>query len=106
MDIIPKTSETILSTTIKKQFEINEAWLSTNWPGVCDLLQKVTIPTLIITGTEDEAIPSGNALILVDKIPGAWLVQIKDAGHGLMYQYPKNFTNIVETFLNITGTMT
>ena len=25
LDIIPKTSETILSTTIKKQFEINEA---------------------------------------------------------------------------------
>lgn len=103
LDMIPKTSETILSTTLKKQFEINEAWLSTNWPGVCDLLQKISIPTLIITGTEDVAIPSENALILVDKIPGAWLVQIKDAGHGLMYQYPKNFTNIVETFLNITG---
>jgi len=105
LDMIPKTSETILSTTVKKQFEINEGWLSTTWSGVCDLLQEVTNPSLIITGTEDEAIPSGNSLILVDKIPGAWLVQIEDAGHGLMYQYPEIFTGIVKTFLNVTGTI-
>jgi len=103
LDMIPKSSETILSTTVKKQFEINEGWLSTNWSGVCDLLQEGTNPSLIITGTEDEAIPSGNSLILVDKIPGAWLVQIEDAGHGLMYQYPEIFTEIVKTFLNVPG---
>jgi pimeloyl-ACP methyl ester carboxylesterase len=100
LELIPKTSETILPSTVKKQFEINEDWLSTNWSGVCDLLQKVTKPSLIITGIEDEAIPSGNSLILVDKIPGSWLVQIQGAGHGLMYQYPKTFTEIIETFLN------
>lgn len=104
LDLIPKTSETILSSTVKKQFEINEHWLSTNWSGVCDLLQKVTNPSLIITGIEDDAIPSGNSLILVDKIPGSWLVQIEGAGHGLMYQYPKTFTEIVETFLNVSDT--
>jgi len=105
LELIPKTSETILPSTVKKQFEINEDWLSTNWSGVCDLLQKVTKPSLIITGIEDEAIPSGNSLILVDKIPGSWLVQIEGAGHGLMYQYPKTFTEIVETFLNVSGTI-
>ncbi len=103
LDTIPKSPEIILSTTLKKQFEINENWLSKNWTGVCDQLQKMTKPTLIITGTEDQAIPPINSLVLVDKIPGAWLVQIKDAGHGLMYQYPETFTNIVETFLNITN---
>ena len=105
LESIPKTSETILSSTVKKQFEINEDWLSTNWSGVCDLLQKVTKPSLIITGIEDEAIPSGNSLILVDKIPGSWLVQIEGAGHGLMYQYPKTFTEIVQTFLNVSETI-
>ena len=105
LELIPKTSETILSSTVKKQFEINEDWLSTNWSGVCDLLQNVTKPSLIITGTEDKAIPSGNSLILVDKIPGSWLVQIEDAGHGLMYQYPEIFTEIVGTFLNTSVTI-
>ena len=105
LELIPKTSEIILSSTVKKQFEIIENWLSTNWSGVCDLLQEVTKPSLIITGTEDEAIPSENSLILVDKISGSWLVQIENAGHGLMYQYPEIFTEIVETFLNVTGTI-
>ena len=67
---------------------INENWLSTNWTGVCDHLQKMTKPTLIITGTKDQAVPAANSLLLADKILGVWLVQIKDAGHGLMYQYP------------------
>ena len=102
LDSIPKTHEIILSTTVKKQFEINENWLSKNWTGVCDQLQKMAKPTLIITGTEDQAVPAANSLTLVDKIPGAWLVQIRDAGHGLMYQYPETFTEVVETFLNIT----
>ena len=105
LKLIPKTSEDILSSTVKKQFEINEDWLSSNWSGICDLLQEVTKPSLIVTGTKDEAIPSGNSLILVDKIPGSWLVQIEDAGHGLMYQYPEIFTEIVDTFLNVTGTI-
>ena len=47
---------------------------------------------MIITGTEDVAVPAANSLILAEKIPGAWLVQIKGAGHGLMYQYPEQFS--------------
>jgi pimeloyl-ACP methyl ester carboxylesterase len=102
LESIPKTSEIVPSTTLKKQFEINEGWLSKNWNGVCNQLTKVNNPTLIITGTEDVAIPSSNSLILAEKIPGAWLVQIREAGHGLMYQFPEKFTRIVETFLDET----
>jgi pimeloyl-ACP methyl ester carboxylesterase len=102
LETLPKSSEIILSTTVKKQFEINEKWFSKNWVGVCNQLQKVSIPTLIMTGTEDQAVPTANSLVLADKIPGAWLVQIKDAGHGLMYQYPTTFTKIVKTFLDTT----
>jgi pimeloyl-ACP methyl ester carboxylesterase len=61
-------------------------------------------PTLIITGTEDVAVPAGNSIILAQKIPGAWLVQIKDAGHGLMYQYPDKFNKVLQTFLLSTTT--
>lgn len=102
LDTIPKSSEIILSNTVKKQFEINENWLSKNWTGVCDLLQSITKPTLIITGTEDQAVPASNSLILVDEIPRAWLVQIRDTGHGLMYQHPEIFTKAVKSFLNLT----
>jgi pimeloyl-ACP methyl ester carboxylesterase len=39
--------------------------------------------------------PHGNALILASKIPGAWLVQIKNAGHAVMNQYPEEIGKIL-----------
>ena len=54
---------------------------------------------IVIDGTNDVITPSANYLILAEKIPGAWLVQINGAGHGLMYQYPQKFSTIVKTFL-------
>jgi pimeloyl-ACP methyl ester carboxylesterase len=100
LETIPKTTEIVLFTTLVKQFNLVEDWLSRNWTGICDQLQHIPIPTLIITGAEDVAVPAANSLILVQKIPSAWLVQIKGAGHGLMYQYPEEFSEIVKTFLS------
>jgi pimeloyl-ACP methyl ester carboxylesterase len=103
LENIPKTTEIVPSTTLVKQFNAVEDWLSRNWTGVCDQLQHISIPTLIITGAEDVAVPAANSLILVQKIPSAWLVQIKRAGHGLMYQFPEEFSEIVKTFLSTTS---
>jgi len=103
LETIPKTSEIVPSTTLVKQFNIVENWLSRNWHGVCNQFQNISIPTLIITGTEDVAVPAANSLILVKKIPGAWIAQINGAGHGLMYQYPEEFIEIVKTFLSNTN---
>jgi hypothetical protein len=43
--------------------------------------------------------PAANSLMIAEKIPGAWFVQIKDAGHGLMNQYPDKFSYVVSAFL-------
>lgn len=102
LETIPKTTEIIPSHTLVKQFNAVENWLSKNWTGVCNQLQNISIPTLIMAGTEDVAVPAANSLILVQKIPSAWLAQIKGAGHGLMYQYPEQFSEIVKTFLENT----
>src|SRR5215831_14397779 len=65
-------------------------------------LASVSSPTLIISGTDDNNVPSGNSLIIAAKIPGAWLVHIKDAGHALMSQYPDKFNKVLQTFLSTT----
>ena len=79
-------------------------WENTNWSGVCDEEAKLAKPTLVITGTDDNDYnPHGNALILAGKIPGAWLAQIKDAGHAVMNQYPAEIGKILNTFLATTG---
>jgi pimeloyl-ACP methyl ester carboxylesterase len=71
------------------------------WTGVCNQLPKISSPTLVVTGTDDVLAPPANSLIIVQKIPSSWLVQIKGGGHGLMYQYPDQFTKIVKTFLEV-----
>jgi pimeloyl-ACP methyl ester carboxylesterase len=60
-------------------------------------------PTLIITGNHDNNVPSTNSLVIAGKIPGAWLVQIKDAGHALSVQYPDKVNKVLQTFLYSTA---
>ena len=53
---------------------------------------------LLIVGTDDVIVPTANSLVIAGKIPGAWLVQIKGAGHFLMHQYPEQFSSFDEHF--------
>jgi pimeloyl-ACP methyl ester carboxylesterase len=85
------------------QANIGLRWDATNWNGVCDELAKVAKPTLVITGTDDNAyVPHENSLVIAGKIPGAWLVQIENAGHAVMDQYPDEINKILQTFLTTT----
>jgi esterase/lipase len=59
---------------MRQQNDISQAWTATNWSGICGELAKLSNPTLIITGTHDNNIPTGNSLIIAGKILGAWLV--------------------------------
>ena len=75
-----------------------------NWTGTCDELAKLDKPTLVITGTDDNLYaPHVNSLKIASKIPGAWLVQIKNAGHAVVDQYPIELSKIMNTFLSTTA---
>lgn len=95
-DYIPIPSESVSPEVTEKQTKALE-----NWTGNCQILGNINSPTLVIVGTDDYFTPSANSINIVEKVPGAWLVQIKDAGHGLMYQYPEIFNQAVLGFLNI-----
>ncbi len=97
---IPKTTETISNQTLSHQLEA-----IVNWAGICNKLTNITQPTLVLVGTKDIATPPANSLQIMKQIPGSWLVQMKEGGHGLMYQYPEQFSKIVETFLENTNTL-
>lgn len=89
--------------TYMQQVNAVQNWEATNWSGVCSQLPNIYKPTLVITGTEDANIPTANSLIIAGKIPGAWLVQIKDAAHAVMNQYPAEIGKILNTFLSTTS---
>ena len=100
---IPQSKEIVPPDTLKQQFNIVEAWLATNWSGVCGQLTKISKPTLVIAGTEDVTVPAANSFILAQKIPGSWLVQIQGGGHGVMFQYPEKLSTVLRTFLTTTN---
>jgi pimeloyl-ACP methyl ester carboxylesterase len=72
-----------------------------NWTA-CDRLSNITNPTLIVAGTEDITAPPANSVMMAERIPGAWLVQMRGGGHGLIFQYPNEFSEIVKTFLAVS----
>jgi pimeloyl-ACP methyl ester carboxylesterase len=86
-----------------QQNKVGLGWLAINWSGICDQLLSISKPTLVIAGTDD-VVPVANSLVIAAKVPGAWLVQIKDAGHDLMFQYPDKFNKVSQTFLSTTTT--
>jgi pimeloyl-ACP methyl ester carboxylesterase len=42
-------------------------------------------------------------LMIAEKIAGASIIQIKGAGHGMMYQFPDKFSKAVSTFLQMAN---
>jgi pimeloyl-ACP methyl ester carboxylesterase len=74
-----------------------------SWNGTYSRLPGIRSPTLVLTGDEDVIAPPANAFIIGGRIPGAWVIQVQDGGHGMMYQYPEEFTRILTFFLDSGG---
>ncbi|WP_226530645.1 alpha/beta fold hydrolase [Metabacillus niabensis] len=62
-------------------------------------LSKIVQPTLIINGDHDRMVPTENSYDLANRIPNSKLKIFEHAGHGSLFQYPKEFVEIVLTFL-------
>ena len=82
---------------IPQQIHLQQLDAAATWTGTCTAFSSITQPTLVIVGTDDDAPP--DSLTLAEGIPGSWLIRIRDAGHGLMYQHPDEFNMILMTFL-------
>lgn len=73
------------------------------WQGdmqASEQLRHLKIPTLLLTGTEDEVFDGQNSAILSRIIPDAKLVEVKSGGHAMMYQYPKLLADQVNAFIH------
>jgi pimeloyl-ACP methyl ester carboxylesterase len=106
LETIPEAKDLFDSITPNnnlKQIKAIQSWFATNWSGICSQLTKISNPTLVIIGTDDVTVPTANSLVIAGKIPGAWLVQIKDAGHAIPSQYPDKINRVLQTFLSVTA---
>lgn len=64
-----------------------------------DRLPDLSVPTLVLHGTEDLAIPVENARVLAERIPGAELALLEGAGHLYHSERPEEADAIVLDFV-------
>ena len=67
--------------------------------AVEDELGRISVPTLVIEGEEDAAVPPLRAKRTAERIPGARLVMIPHAGHTSSVEQPAAVTAAIEEFL-------
>ena len=94
LEVFVHPLERASQATIDKQVQAER-----EWAGTCDRLSQVSRPTLVVTGSDDQATPPANSLMLAERIPNAWLAYFAGGGHGMMYQYPEQFAATIENFL-------
>jgi pimeloyl-ACP methyl ester carboxylesterase len=95
--VAKKTSD---DPTILRQMEA-----TTHWKTPLDKLPLVTNPVMIVVGTSDTVVGVEGSKMLSSAIPGAWLIQFKNATHHLIFEAPAEFAKIVLTFLDINETV-
>lgn len=69
------------------------------WKGLEERLATLTHQTLLIVGKEDVLAIPANSVYLKEKLLHAELSIIEGAGHGLMFQDPDQFLQVVTEFL-------
>ena len=62
-------------------------------------IAKISVPTLIADGTDDQLDPVANDHTLARLIPRSRLVLYPDAGHGFLFQEGTRFASLAESFL-------
>lgn len=67
--------------------------------GVEEEIKKITVPTLIMVGTQDVATIPEKAEFIHERIPGSRLVYIEGAGHSSSVEEPEQVNKAIEEFL-------
>ncbi|MGB3439705.1 MAG: alpha/beta hydrolase [Actinophytocola sp.] len=68
-------------------------------PDYTPLLARITVPTLVVVGSDDEFTPVTDAEYLHDRIPGSALVVVDGAAHLPNLERPAEFGAALETLL-------
>jgi pimeloyl-ACP methyl ester carboxylesterase len=83
------------NTIVLRQLEA-----TTRWRSPLDKLATTPNQVLLLVGTADTVVGTESSKTLAATIPGAWLVQFKNASHGLVLEMPNEFLRLVLTFLD------
>ena len=74
---------------------------ATRAPGLAEHLGEIRVPTLVISGQEDQIVPVENSLRLAEDISGSYLVVIENCGHLPQEECPQDFMTAFDEFFII-----
>jgi pimeloyl-ACP methyl ester carboxylesterase len=63
-------------------------------------IDRITVPTLVIVGADDVPTPVAKARRIVERVPGARLEIVPDAGHSSTVEQPEAIIGLLRTFLD------
>jgi 3-oxoadipate enol-lactonase len=63
------------------------------------LLPEITVPTLVVHGSDDQLIPAAEARVMAEQIPHAHFAVIPSAGHVAPMEQPVNTGRVIREFL-------
>lgn len=78
---------------------------SSHWKTPLDKLPNIANQVMLVIGTSDTVVGVESSKTIASAIPGAWLVQFKNATHPLMDEATSGFIKIVLTFLDVDATV-
>ncbi|HZR39610.1 MAG TPA: alpha/beta fold hydrolase [Ktedonobacteraceae bacterium] len=64
-----------------------------------DLLPTISVPTLVIHGSEDQVNPTANAYLLAERIPHAELYIVEGGRHGYFIEFHEEADRVINDFL-------
>lgn len=83
----------VSATSMARVFEALEAW------SAVDRLGSLGMPTLVLSGRQDEFCSPQQSVRIARRIPRAELVVFEDSGHFMWLEEPKRFFPLVEKWL-------
>jgi pimeloyl-ACP methyl ester carboxylesterase len=75
---------------------------ATQPPGLAERLSEIQVPTLVISGAQDQIVPVELSLRLAEDIPNTQLVVIENCGHLPQEECPAPFLAAINNFLTNT----
>ena len=83
----------VSSNIVQLENELAQKWYSSQ--GTYQQLGEIEATTLVITGVQDKIVDRQNSELLVNSIRGAKFIEISDAGHGVVYEYPNRIATAI-----------
>lgn len=98
-DAVEAYRQAQLSAPFQPEFAFQAQLAAIQGFSSCDRISDLTLPVLIITGTNDVIVPPANARLLANLLPQAKLAEFPGAGHAVNVECSDAFNTLVHHFL-------